>query len=419
MSEEQGVGRRLPAGVFDSGLASLATFAIGIVAVNLFDDVDRGVYAVFFTAFTAGALLANELIFTPAEVGAVEHSLDVRLSLVPRSLLLGLAPCLIASVAASLVATAVTLRYGSDDLIVGLALTSAVAALLSPMQDHVRRMLHIASRSWVAASVSLVQLIVAICALTAGVVLDVPVAWLPFGALSVANAVSLSVGLALVSARIAERAPTQQHFRELTSKGVWFALSAGAPAFSGFATAAIIVWLASPEDLGYAESARVVAQPIFVIAIGLKSVLHPRSIRAAMDVDRQGAQRTNRLYVGLMSLVTVAYMSIVGWDWMLNPMAALVPSAYVLGGLVALTILANSLNSAWLLQTSELAGAGRERSLAGISWAASTASSAIALTAGVTGAYARSLGSAASAVVRYGLQRRSLASHYSRADSAE
>lgn len=416
---EQSLRRRLPAGVVDSGLASLATFAIGIVAVNIFDAVDRGVYAVFFTAFVAGALLASELIFTPAEVEAVEHPVDARVSLVPRNLLLGSAPCLLASLAASLVATAVTASYGSTDVIVGLAVTSAVAAFLSPMQDHLRRMLHIGSRSWIAASMSLVQVIVAVGAMTVGVLVDVPDAWLPFGALATANAVSLATGWILAARRPGSPSPTRIRFRDLTRRGVWFALSAGAPALSGFATAAIIAWLAGPEDLGYAESARVVAQPIFVIAIGLKAVLHPRSVRAAMDGDRDDARHTNRLYLGLMGLVTVGYVAVTGWDWVLNPMALLVPSAYVLTGLVALTVVANSFNSMWLLQTSELAGARRERSLAGISWMASAASVTISFTAHVIGAYARPLGSMASAGVRYDLQRRSLGRHYTAADAGD
>lgn len=411
MSGEPSLKRLLPAGVFDSGFASLATFAVGLAAVNLLDDVDRGVYAVFFTAFFAGSLLSSEFIFTPSEVAAVEYPVDKRLSLVWRALALGLGPCLLAS-AASFGAVLATSEYASTEVAFAFAVTCAAAIVISPMQDFVRSMLHIGSESWSAAAVSLVQVVVAVAAVLTGIALDVPVQWLPFGALVIANASSLFVGLVLVHVRTTGRADRRLTFRPLARRGVWFVLNAAAPALSGFFTAALIAWLASPEDLGYAESARVVAQPIFVVGVGLKSVLHPKSVRAAMDIDRSEARRTQRLFAGTMVTVTAGYLLVVGWDWALNPMAYIVPSAYILGGLVALTIVANAANTLWLLLTSELAGARRERSLAGISWIASTVSVAIAATAGVTGAYARPLGSFMSAGVRYGLQHRSLDGHY-------
>lgn len=411
MSGESGLRRQLPAGVFDSGFASLATFAVGLAAVNLFDDLDRGVYAVFFTAFVAGSLLSSEFVFTPSEVAAVGYPEDQRISLVWRTLALGLGPCLLGS-AASLVAVLATSGYASPDVAFALAVTSAMAIVISPMQDHVRKMLHIASESWSAAAVSFVQVAVAVTAVLVGIALSTPVQWLPFGALAVANVVSLLVGLGLVRIRTTRLAESPLLFMPLARRGVWFVLNAAAPALSGFAAAALVAWLASPEDLGYAESARVVAQPIFVVGVGLKAVLHPRSIRAAMDVERSDARRTNRLFVVVMVAITVAYLALVGWDWTLNPMAYIVPSAYILGGLVALTIVANAANSMWFLLTSELAGARRERSLAGISWIASTVSVLLAATAGVTGAYARALGSLVSAIVRYGMQRRSLDAYY-------
>ncbi|MGI9586501.1 MAG: hypothetical protein ACR2N7_13015 [Acidimicrobiia bacterium] len=412
MGEEPSLKLRLPAGVFDSSFASLATFAVGLAAVNYFDDVDRGVYAVFFTAFVAGTILSSQFIFTPPEIDAVEYPIEERLSFIPRNLAMGLGPCLLGSLA-SLVAMGVTSSYSSAAVTVGLAVTSAVAIVISPMQDHVRNMLHIASESWSAAAVSVVQLTVSVAAILTAVTLDIPAQWMPFGALALANSVSLVVGVVLARARTTAIARHQPSFMARARRGVWFALGAAAPALSAFGGAALIAWLASPEDLGYAESARVVAQPVLVVASGLRSVLHPRSIRAAMDVDLPHARRMNRIFVGLMAVVTLGYLAVAGWDWALNPMAVLVPSAYVLGGLVALTILGNAANSVWYLMASELAGGARERALAWISWAASAMSISVAFTAGVTGAYARPIGSILSAAVRYGLQRRSLVDHYS------
>lgn len=418
MSEEKGILRQLPAGVVDSGFASVATFVVGISAVNLFDDVGRGVYAIFFSAFIMGALLSNELIFTPAEVGAVSHPESERISLVPGSLRLGVGPSLLGALAV-LMAIVVTADYAEPEQAAGLAATTAVATVLSPMQDHVRRMLHIAALSWTAALVSIVQLLAVVILVSWGVVADLPVAWIPFGALAGANAVSLAVGLLLVRRNTKSQAKVRLRFRALASKGVWFVLNAAAPAVMGFAVAAIIAWLASPEDLGYAEAARVVAQPVLVLATGLKVVLYPRSVRAAMDRDLPAARRTNTTYLVAVGLGGAAYLLVVGWDWVLNPMAAIVPAAYVLTGLVALTIAANLANAAWFLQSSELAGAGRESSLAGISWITSLVWLMAAFSAGVTGAYARSLGAIAGAGVRYVAQIRVLKVAYRTTDQAE
>ena len=51
----KGLRRSLPAGVVDSAFASMATFGIGLVAVNLFNDTNRGVYAIFFNASSSEA----------------------------------------------------------------------------------------------------------------------------------------------------------------------------------------------------------------------------------------------------------------------------------------------------------------------------------------------------------------------------
>lgn len=417
MNDDPGIRRRLPAGIVDSGFASLATFIIGLTAVNLFDDVDRGIYAVFFTAFLSGSLLASEFVFTPAEVVTVERPVGERLAAVPRTLAIGLGPCVLGA-SASLIAVLITVGYADPEVVTVLAFTSALTAVISPMQDHVRKMLHIAAESWAASVVSIVQFVAAGSLLLVAVASDVAPEWIPFGVLALANTLSFSVGLFLVRRLATERMGRTIRIGEIAGRGVWFVANAAAPALSGFAVAAIITWLAGPEELGYAESARVVAQPVYVLATGLRAVLHPRSIRSALDGDRSTARRTNAIFLSVTLIASAGYLVLVGWDWALNPMAVIVPSAYVLGGLVALTIVANAANAAWFMGASELAGAHRERSLAGIAWTSSAVSTTVALSASVTGAFARPLGSLASAGVRQFLQVRSLDSHYGRGAAA-
>jgi hypothetical protein len=90
-----------------------------------------------------------------------------------------------------------------------------------------------------------------------------------------------------------------------------------------------------------------------------------------------------------------------------------VPSAYVLPGLVALTIAANVIGSAPFLRSNELAGAHRERTMAGIAWFSSTISVIGGLTAWFTGAYARPLSVLTNGASRYAAQSRALETVYS------
>lgn len=401
------VRSRLVAGIVDAGFASLATFAVGLAAVTRFDDVSRGVYAVFFTTFVMGSLLSAELIFTPSEVHAVSYPVSERLSLLRHSLRLGIGPIAGGSLAA-LGAVGATFSYADADVLVVLAITSMVASVLSPIQDHVRRMLHIASLNWRAAGVSTVQVVVAAIGVVAAIALDIPTEWIPFGVLALANALSLGFGLAVARRSIAGQAAGTMTFRELASRGRWFVLSAAAPAVAGFAVVSIIGVVVSPEDLGYAESARVVAQPILVLAAGLTAVLAPRSMRSGMDGDVTTARRTNRFYLGIMTLAGAGYILAVGWKWALNPMSSLVSSAYVLEGLVALTVVGNVIGAAWFLQNNELAGAHRERTLVATAWFSAGAWLLGGLTAWVTGAFARPIGVATGGAARYLAQARAL-----------
>ncbi len=383
--------RRLPAGIVDAGFASLATFAAGLSAVNLLDISDLGVYAVFFTAFLLGTVLPRNLIFTPTEVLAVAFPVDTRLTFVPRSLALGLGPAVVGA-GAALIAVAVTTPYATGDVLIALALTSAVTTILSPLQDHVRAMLHLATRSWLAATVSIVQFVSVVVAIGVMLALDIPAAWIPFGALAIANTISLAVSRLIVHLADRSAAPERLRFRALASKGKWLVIQASASVVAGFSVAAIIPWLAGPEALGHAESARVVAQPILVLAAGLTAVLGPRSMRAGMERDGQMARRMSRVYFWIIGLAGIGYIAVFGWDWALNPMSFAVPSAYVVPGLVALTVVANMVTAGVFLQVNELLGAQKETTLARIAWSVSPILLLGGLTAGVTGAYARAIG---------------------------
>lgn len=400
MSRVRSYKMRLPVGVVDAGFASLATFAAGLAAVNLLGDAERGVYAVFFAAFMLGTVLPRSLIFTPAEVRAVASPVDASLMLLPRSLFLGVGPAVL-GVTAILVAVPVTAPHATSEVILALALTSGVATILSPLQDHVRRMFHIAARSWQAAAVSIVQFVSVLASIGVMLLLEVDAEWVPFGTLAVANAVSLTISRLISGTGKPFVVPERLSPRLLASGGKWLLVKAAATWIMGFAAATIIIALAGPEVLGFAESARIVAQPILVLATGLTAVLAPRSIKAGMDRDLRTARRTSRAYLWLIGIAGIGYLAITGWDWFLNPMSYIVPSAYVVPGLVALTVVANILSANTYLQESELLGARRERTLARIAWTASPVLLLGGLTAGITGAYARPLGRLGAAATEF------------------
>lgn len=410
--------RRLPAGIVDASFASLATFAIGLAAVNLLDDANRGVYAVFFTTFLMGTVLARNLVLTPAEVEAVAFPVEERIPLIARTLTLGIGPAFIGA-AAALLAALVAAPLTDASVIAPFTLTTAIASVLSPLQDHVRRMLHIGARSWLAASVSIVQFTVTVVAILTMTWVDVDLPWIPFGSLAIANLVSLSFGWVLT--RGAHRNPPadgQLRFTDLARRGRWLVLQAAAPSVAGFVAAAVITRLASAEALGFAEAARVVSQPILVLATGLGAVLNPRAVEAAMKRSKAMARHTNRVYLLVTSLAGTSYLAIAGWDWALNPMPHIVPSAYEIGGLVALSIVANLATASVFLQFNELMGAKREKTLTTISWAISPIMLLAALTAGVTDAFARPIGRFGQGMARFTLQRRVLAAHYNATDQA-
>jgi hypothetical protein len=383
---------RLAAGVVDAGIASAASFTAGLTGVRLLTDIDRGIYGVFFTAFLLGSAVTTQLILVPAQVVAVDLPRSQRLTVVPRSVFLAVIPALVTTTAA-LIAAAWTADLTSGSAIVALTVTTAATIALSPLQDHIRQLLHIAELSHRAVAVSCVQL--AAVALAIGVLLglDVPHTWIPFGSLALANLLSLGVGVVLAgglhgSAPIAR----QLTFRKLTTSGKWLVVRAATPATLAFVAANILTRLAGPIAYGYAEAARQVAQPITVLAVGMMAVVGPQSVRAGALGDCALGASNRRHFIKLMLLGGIAYGAVTGLDWPLNPMAALVPAAYVVGGLVAATVVANLVAAVSLGYAHELLGAGNARGLAMISLIASPALPLAATAAGSIEAFARPLG---------------------------
>ena len=164
--------------------------------------------------------------------------------------------------------------------------------------------------------------------------------------------------------------------------------------------------------LGYAEAARVVAQPVLVLATGLTAVLAPKAMEAAMHYDLDAARHTRRVYLSIMAGGGVLYLAAAATPWILNPMKYLVPAAYVVGGLVAITIVANLVSAAMYLDINELLGAQKARPMAAVAIITSPILVLVALTAKATGAFARPVGHLARDSVQVLWYRGKLSKHY-------
>jgi hypothetical protein len=386
------VRSRLPAGMADAALASAATFVAGLVAVNILSGDELGIYAVFFVAFTLGQLVAYQLIYVPAEIVSVPRDEIHQLAIFRESIRLGVVPSIVGA-SAVFVAAATTAPLAAWSLVMGLMVTSFTATLLSPTQDHVRRTLHIANQSWYAAAMSGIQLVVTITSIGLLLALDVPPAWIPFGALTMANLLSLSFGLGLARRRggpVSDDIPPLE-FRELASDGRWLLTQAIIPAGAAFIVANIITYLAGPTAMGHAEAARVVAQPIAVLAAGLVYPLRPRAMAAAIHRDLAASAQVQRVYVSMIVLGGLFYLPVAGGPWAWNPMHYLVPVAYEVPGLVTATIVANVILASVFLLTNEMMAAGRGRTLAALSTGGAIIRIAVSFSAGITGAFARPL----------------------------
>lgn len=391
MAEGNGLRRRVPAGLADAAMASLATFGTGLVGVNALDDVTRGVYAVFFTAFLAATVIPTQLVLIPAETAAVDAERSRRLRILPSSLRVGTWVGFASAIPIG-IAVLATRSNADSDLLLAFAATAGLASLVSPLQDHIRRMLHLAGRSWYAASMSAVQLAGVASTLGLLALFGISAAWLPFGALAVANLVSSGAGLVLASRIGASDEELPVVIRELIGAGRWLLLMALVPRISFFVASVLITVLADAKALGFAEAARLAAQPLYVLGLGLEAVVRPHAMVAASERDRTAARQHRRVYYPLIAGFALLYGLVAGFDWVANPIAYLVPSAYEVEFLVLVTVAATFFRSAILPNIAEMLGARVERRLALVAVVVTPVQIVGGLTAGVTGAFARPIG---------------------------
>lgn len=351
----------LAPGLVDAGLGSLAGLVGALYAARFFEIDQLGLFSLFFVMFQLLGLLPARLILVPVQVVALDLRQADRVSVLARSLPLGL---LAGAAAIPFVWIVAAIAPGGDRAdYVAFGITTSTMILLSPLQDHVRFVLHMSDRSRSAALVSALQLAVVMVAIAGLHLGGVPGRWLPFLSLSIANGASISFALAVVRPRRSVVTSQWPGLGVLLRSGRLLLPAQLLPVLGVLGTAALVARLASTGELGAAEAARTVASPMFVAGVGLGQVLNPRIMEAARQQDRAAAQTAGWLYGGMVALFAAAYVAMVGWPHGLNLAEAAIPIAYSVGGLVAFRIAASAATVVSGIPGTALLGQGDNRGL--------------------------------------------------------
>jgi O-antigen/teichoic acid export membrane protein len=396
----------LPAGLVDAGCNSLATLVMGVYAAWVLAGPDLGTYALFFSAYVLAVVVPMQFVLVPAEIASLRVAGRDRLAVLRQAGRIGAPVALVAALTAALAAcVAATAPVG---LLVALALTTAASGVTAPLQDHLRRVLHLGGLSWHAALVSLLLFVAMGATLVVFEAAGLAPGWRPFGALAIANVLSGAVGLVLIRRHLRPGPLPRLRVARLARSGRWLLLVEVATAGAMFVASALVNRLAGPEALGDAEAARIVAQPVFVLAQGLIAVLGPRLMEAGADRDEAHARSVSRPFVALLALAGVAYGAVTLVPWWGNPIGVLVPQAYDNPRLVGVTVLATTLFGLTFTPRGELVGAGWERRIFRAALVAALGQCVVALTAAVdpVGPFARPLSLGLFSVVLLAVYRR-------------
>lgn len=401
------------AGIVDAGLAALAAFVISLYAARTFSTEVLGYYAVFVTAFIAATTLPAQFLFVPYEVAAARRRPSERVSTMARALKPGTALAVGSAVISVLVAALIS-RKADSGIIIPLGVSMGFASFVSPLQDYLRRILHLHGRSWWAAATSGVQLAAVLVFLSVLVMAGLSKEWIPYLALAAANLSSIGFAVAAI---LRDRSWSRSSGERLAAgfvirSGSWLAaIGLLAPAM-GLVVNAVVLGIADAEVLGVAEAARVVARPILVVTTGLGIALRPGMFRVAQQRDRQAARRLSRLFMGVNVVAGSMYLLFVGVDWTGNIMSHLVPNAYIVPWLVAAVCLSNIVASVGFPGRYQLVGAGRERHVAAAEASGQLSRVASAFAVRPLGPFVIALGDTLLGLIRTAWYRRPVKDHY-------
>ena len=391
--------RVLP-GVTDVAAASLAAFCAGLFAVRYFDARVLGVYAMFSAAMQLAVVVPTQLVFLPAEIRLLAVKAPHRNQGFRLTFWLGV-PVAFAAGSVVLLAWLPTASSTSVPEAVPLAVTAWAAAWLTPVQAHVRKLQHLAGTSWIAATMSTVQLLAVAGTIGLAVATHINQLWIPFGALAVGCLVSLPVGLLAPQHSHTALNGLDLRWKQLIPTGRWLLARGALTAGSNFAAGSVVVLLAGSKVMGFAEAARIAARPLLVFAQGLDAVIGPRAMEAGSARDAKSGTRLARFASILVAGVGGLTLLLLGTPWLGNPLKGLIGNAYEVPGLVAVTIVANIGMGMLISERGQLLGGGKEVALTFIEGIGSAMLVLVALTAAFTRSFAIPLGVLTLALCRW------------------
>lgn len=387
-------GIRLFAGLVDAAIASAGTFLIGLFAVRTLPADQLGVFALAFTAFLVGGVVPRSFSYTPIEAATIESSGTEPIGWFPRSVVAGIP----LSVIGGLVAVVLSVLAITRPIPAPALVAIAAATWLSPMQDHGRQLLHLSQKSRWAAVTSVQFTTVVVASLLFVKPSDKDTLVFLFATLAIANAASI-VTPAVIAIRNREVLSISLWVIAVR-RGPWLLVAALLPVLAMFGTRSLVANVASFADAGYAEAARVVVAPVVVFSAGVLAVLKA-------DLFRQGLGRTSRRW----DLVALALSGTVAVAWgavlLIGPsrsfMGELTPNAYVVPGLLVLTLAAALLVSAGAILEAVALGAGQEPAILGAQTFGTITKVAVAASVAATaGAIAQPVSTIAGNVTRTG-----------------
>lgn len=391
--------RRISTGVFDSGLSSAGTLLTTLYAARSFSFSELGAYAVFFSGFVLCAGLVNGLVHTPVEVAAVQSHLSP-LRGARRSIAQGIFVGFLLGAVLVLISLFVA-RSASWDVRLQLGLPVLILGALSPAQDHLRRLLHSAERSGIAARLSLGHFVTVLAVLALSAWAHLEPVLVPGLALVLGNVVSLTAGLVWCAGGRHTMSDVPLRLHEVLARGRWLGGLALLSYSSPFLVVLLLTQVLELDVVGEVEAVRILGQPLLVLSAGVQAVIGPTLYRAAGNRDLPAARREGGRFAGAMLACGAVYSLLVAVPWSVSPLPELFPASYRTPGLLAAGLLPVVLQAAAAPLNLLAVGGGQQRALVAVQAASVVVAVAAACTAPATGAFAAPL--AALAIVLTGL----------------
>lgn len=387
--------KRSIAGIVDVGIASLSLLTVGVFAARSLDLATLGAYALCLSAVLLASSIPYNLIYLPALAESTSADPTCRLGYFIPALKGGASTLVLASAGVGLVYVALPGEIGQADRL-ALALAGIAAAATQPVQLFARQTLHYSERSGSAVIVSSARYVTLLLAVFALMAAHAPAPAIPMSALTASNLTA--IGAVWVSAARSPRATL--NISILIHRGRFLLPSAVLPVAAGLLGSYFVAAIAGASYLGQAEAARLVAQPVGVLAMGLLAVGSPTLMETAHRRQYAAAWKLAAKIIGAIALFAAVYGIAVSVPWAFNVAESILPLAYATPGLVAVSIAAAALLGASMPFGAILIGAGKERGILVREIPASLFQILIALSASVTQAFARPLGVGASATTR-------------------